>query len=165
VELIKQGIGLVYSGVGHPQTQGKVERFNGTLAAAVRHYGRPERLEGWQELFDMFLRDYNEVRPHEALGMAVPVSRYKRSERQYREVPEEWGYPSGAIVRKLNPQGCLDYKGQRHFVCEALARERVRLEEASGKVLVSYRHMYIREIDVDSGSTRALVLPKSQPKV
>jgi len=36
------------------------------------------------------------------------------------------------------------------------------LEEASGKVLVSYRHMYIREIDPVLGSTRALVLPRTK---
>lgn len=52
VEVMKQGIGLIYSGVGHPQTQGKVERFNGTLSAAVRHYGRAEELDGWQGLFE-----------------------------------------------------------------------------------------------------------------
>jgi len=163
VELIKQGIGLVYSGVGHPQTQGKVERFNRTLAAAVRHHGRPGELAQWQRLFDMFTGDYNEVRPHEALEMAVPASRYSRSGREYQETPAEWEYATGMTVRRLNSQGCLDYRRRRYFVCEALAGERVGLEEASGKVLVSYRHMYVREIDPILGSTRALVLPKPQP--
>ena len=162
VEMMKQGIGLVYSGVGHPQTQGKVERFNGTLAAAVRHHGRPGELRGWQRLFDEFTRDYNEVRPHEALEMGVPAVRYNRSARQYQEQPAQWEYATGMTVRRLNTQGCLEYRRRRYFVCEALAGERVALEEAADKVLVSYRHMYIREIDPALGSTRALVLPKAQ---
>ena len=105
VELIKQGIVLVYSGVGHPQTQGKVERFNRTVAAAVRHHGRPDKLRGWQELFDGFRRVYNEVRPHEALGMGVPAQRYKRSGREYQERPEVRGRFGGHTTQLLTPDG------------------------------------------------------------
>jgi len=32
-------------------------------------------------------------------------------------------------------------------VCEALAGRRVRIEETGKLLLVSYRHMYVREID------------------
>ena len=42
VDLIRQGIDLIYSGVRHPQTQGKVERFHRTLARRLRQWGVPD---------------------------------------------------------------------------------------------------------------------------
>jgi hypothetical protein len=61
-------------------------------------------------------------------------------------------------VKRLNGQGLLEDEGRRWFVCEALADQRVRIERVDTKVLVSYRHMYIREIDKERGSTRPLVV-------
>ena len=160
VEVIKQGVKLRYSGIGHPQTQGKVERFNGTLEAGVRHRGKPGDLEGWRGLFREFRREYNEVRPHEALGMEVPASRYSRSKRRYDPEPGAWQYTRGSTLRRLNTQGCMDYEGRRRFVCEALAGEQVKLERIEDLLVVSWRGTLIREIDLDSGRTRALVLPE-----
>ena len=50
VELIEQGIRLCFSGVGHPQTQGKVEQFHCALSRAVRHRGRPQGWVQWKAL-------------------------------------------------------------------------------------------------------------------
>ena len=44
VELIRQGIRLYYSGVRHPQTQGKVERLPGTLKRRRGRQGYPANL-------------------------------------------------------------------------------------------------------------------------
>ena len=163
VGLIKQGVRLHFSGVGHPQTQGKVERFHRTLKDGVRHRGKPTTLHGWNELFYEFRDEYNRVRPHEALGMDVPANRYEPSRRAYNPNPPEWEYPEGSIVKRLNTQGCLDLNRRRWFVCEALAKERVCIEEVENHMLVRYRHMYIREINTDSGRTIPLVLPEQQP--
>src|SRR5271154_4687300 len=40
--LMKQGIGLHWSGLRHPQTQGKVERFHGSLQRSMRLRGLPQ---------------------------------------------------------------------------------------------------------------------------
>ena len=45
----------------------------------------------------------------------------------------------------------------RYFVCEALAREWVGIEELKDKLLVRYRHLYVREIDLPTHQTRTLV--------
>jgi transposase InsO family protein len=76
VSLINQGIELYHSGVGHPQTQGKVERFNRTLNEWVEHRGKPDEYCKWDSVFDEFRYEYNNIiRPHEALGMDVPAGR------------------------------------------------------------------------------------------
>ncbi len=165
VKLIKQGISLTYGKIRHPQTQGKVERFHGTLKRAARYRGQPGDMEGWRQLLEEFRDHYNASRPHEALSMGVPGDSYSPSKRQYRPEPEQWEYPEGSIIKRLNSQGCLEYRRGRYFVCEALRGERVRLEEADGTVLVSYRHMYVREIDPRTGSTRARVLPVPRARV
>ena len=160
--LIEQGIRLVYGRVCHPQTQGKVERFHRTLGGEMRHRGVPERIEQWQPALDEFRQSYNERRPHEALGMQRPVERYRASPRPYQERPAEWEYPEGSEVRRLNTQGSLVQGRQRWFVCQALAGQRVRIERFDGKLLVSYRHMYIREVDLANGETRPLVVGRNQ---
>jgi len=162
VRLIEQGIRLLYGRVRHPQTQGKVERFHRTLGGAMRHRGVPERLEEWKPALAEFRRSYNERRPHEALGMERPVQRYRPSSRPYQERPAEWDYPAGSEVQRLNTQGSLVAGRQRWFVCKALARQWVRIERFDGKLLISYRHMYIREIDTQRGCTRSLVVARQE---
>jgi transposase InsO family protein len=65
VWLARQGLQLYFSGYRHPQTQGKVERFHGSLEAAMRRRGIPgsEERQNW---LDAFREEYNQVRPHES---------------------------------------------------------------------------------------------------
>lgn len=160
VRLIEQGIRLHYARVHHPQTQGKVERFHRTLDEAIRHRGKPKQLAEWPEALEEFRQVYNERRPHEALGMQRPAERYRASVRGYQAAPPEWAYPSGSLLRQLNAAGCLTWEGERWFVCEALAGRWVRVEKIENLLLVSYRHMYVREINRTAGNTRPLVMPR-----
>ena len=121
VWLIKQGIRLLYGRPRHPQTQGKVERFHGAIEAAVRHRGGPAQVKDWAEWLAHFRREYNEVRPHEALEMETPASRWQRSERAYQPQPPAWEYAAGMEVKRLNEAGCLWEGGRHWFVSEALA--------------------------------------------
>ncbi len=158
VWLLRQAIELHYGAVAHPQTQGKVERFHRTLDKELRHRGLPRRLAQWGPALAWFQQRYNYERPHEALAMQRPAERYQPSARAYQAQPPDWEYPEGSLVKQLNSQGCLEWAGQRWFVCEALAGERVQLEPLEEKLLVSYRHMYVREIDPQQGTSRALVM-------
>jgi transposase InsO family protein len=159
VWLLKQGVILRYSGVGHPQTQGKVERFHQTLKARTRHRGAPSTMGEWQRWAVEFRHEYNYERPHEALDMKTPGEVYKAVNlRPYQEQPREWEYTAG-VVKRLNTQGMLYYRQQTYFVSEALATERVRVDELDGKLLVTFRHMTVREIEVRTGKSTAVVLP------
>jgi transposase InsO family protein len=76
--LIKQGITIRYSGVHHPQTQGKVERFHRTLKERTEHRGAPATMSEWRRWAQEMRQEYNEQRPHEALGMRTPAEVYSR---------------------------------------------------------------------------------------
>src|SRR6185295_3696525 len=105
VALLKQGIRLYFSGIGHPQTQGKVERLHRTMEQALQRDG--ERFPGWGAWTEAFREEYNQVRPHQALALAVPAQKYRPSGRAYQQTPREWEYESGSQVRRLNSKGCV----------------------------------------------------------
>jgi hypothetical protein len=117
----------------------------------------PQRFAQWPAALAEIEANYNQRRPHEALGMGYPAERYQPSARSYVEQVKPWEYPVGSDVRHLNRGGMLNEQGRRWFICEALAGQRVRVERFDGKLLVSYRHMYIREVDLERGCSRALV--------
>lgn len=61
---------------GHPQTQGKIERFHQTLKRWLRAQPRPATLTDLQELLDEFAHWYNHDRPHRSLGRRTPATAY-----------------------------------------------------------------------------------------
>ena len=158
VWLMKHGVGLVWAGLRHPQTQGKVERLHRTLKERTRHGGQPKTLAGWREWTRQFRREYNRRRPHEALGMKTPAQVYRREHlRVYREPPPEWDYAQ-ARTKVLNGAGCLTWKQRRYFVCEALAGERVRVDELDDLLLVTFRQTTVRQINLRTHKTTAVLL-------
>jgi transposase InsO family protein len=165
VRLMRQGIRLYYSGYGHPQTQGKIERMHRSLKHRIDGWGRPKTMAASAEALAVFRSEYNQVRPHEALGMEVPAQRYQASQKAYDPHPHEWEYATGMEVTRLNSEGFVTLGARRYFVCEALAEQPVGTERLENKVLVRYRQHWIREIDLGSGRTSALVLPDSHPSV
>ncbi len=161
VDLIKQGIGMIYIGFAHPQTQGKVERFHRTLGESMIHRGVPQTVPGLGDAFDDFRHEYNEIRPHESLGMEVPASVYRPSSKEYQSNPLEWYYPENSDIKKLDSGGFLALNNRRYFVSEALRSERVWVRSFQDRILVTYRHMHIREIDLSTGKSTAVVRPFS----
>jgi transposase InsO family protein len=165
VLLIEQGITVIYGAVNHPQTQGKVERLHGSLARALRHRGSVGNRAALDTELARFRHEYNEVRPHESLGMDVPAARYSSSSRRYCPRPEPWQYPIGSEVCRVNSAGLIDLPSQRHFVCHALAGKEVWCRRFGSRLLVTYRHMNVREIDLETGVSYAVVKPWYSPDV
>lgn len=74
---------LAYLGVrqkngapGHPQTQGKIERFQQTLKRWLEHQPTARTVAELQAQLDAFRVEYNELRPHRAIGRATPAEAY-----------------------------------------------------------------------------------------
>jgi len=146
VFLLKQGIRLVFGAVRHPQTQGKVERFHRTLAERLRWVGIPTTLAGFARTLAWFREEYNEVRPHAALGLTPPAAHFTPSTRPYRPTPRAWTYPDGLEIRRVHQRGLIRVAGADYFVSEALAGEDVACVPLADRILVIYRHMYVREL-------------------
>ena len=61
-----------------PTTTGKIERFHKTLRTEFLDHVAPfESIAAAQEAVDGWIAAYNHQRPHQALDMAVPVSRFR----------------------------------------------------------------------------------------
>lgn len=144
--LIKQGIRLHFSGYRHPQTQGKVERFHGAMAAALKKRGYPTQ-EQRQEWLNEFRQEYNHARPHEALGMQTPATIWRQSERRYDPNPLRWEYEAGSEVVKVGAAGQIWVEGRRWEISRALAGERVQLIRLEKRILVYYCRSLVRELE------------------
>ena len=155
VWMMKQGIRLHFSGYRHPQTQGKVERFHGSLQAATQRRGGPWG-EDRQRWLDEFRFEYNHVRPHEALGMKTPATLWTRSARKYQPQTPAWEYEAGAETRKLGDQGQLHLAGRRWEISRALAGEWVKLVRLEGRILVYYCRNLVRELNLTQQRSTAV---------
>jgi transposase InsO family protein len=108
--LMRQGIRLCFSGIRHPQTQGKVERHHGSMERALDAPRRAQ--QDHQQWLDDYRREHNYIRPHEALGMQTPASRWQPSPRQYNPNPPAWEYPEGAWTLKIDSHGTIDIRSR-----------------------------------------------------
>jgi transposase InsO family protein len=143
--LMRQGIRLHWSRIRHPQTQGKVERFHGALQRALER--RRVRVSDVQRWLDEYRWEHNHIRPHEALGMKTPASRWLPSPRRYDPQPPRWEYPQGAKVLKVDCRGKLTIHGQNWKISKALAGEWVQIVPVEQRLQVYYCATLIREID------------------
>jgi hypothetical protein len=77
-ELRERGITQKNGSPSHPQTQGKVERFQQTMKNWLRaQHPQPTTIEDLQHLLNTFADDYNHHRPHRSLPhRATPAARY-----------------------------------------------------------------------------------------
>jgi transposase InsO family protein len=150
VWLLRLGIRLYHSRPYHPQTQGKDERFHRTLEVEVlRSLPRQDRVQ-CQQYFDDWRQVYNTERPHEALGMKVPASRYQPSPRAYPERLPKIEYGPADIVRKVRHFGHFKYQGKDIHLGSAFYGLHVALRHtaADGVMEVYFCQQLIRSIDL-----------------
>jgi len=84
---LRLGIGLERIKPGHPGQNGRHERMHLTLKQQATKPASSNLLQQ-PARFDVFLQQYNEEWPHQALAMEVPASVCVPSERPYRGLAE-----------------------------------------------------------------------------
>jgi len=124
---IKLGIQVEFITPGRPSENGAHEQFHRVYKAEVAK--NPAWRPGEQQRrSNRWLRDYNQERPHESLGMEVPASRYRKSRRRLPKFIEPWTYPKGWVRRWVKGNGEISWKGKHRFVGEAFVRDYVGLK-------------------------------------
>lgn len=89
---------------GHPEQNGSLERFHRDIAQEIQ--GKiPGGILKNQAVLDAWVKEYNSVRPNEAIGMKTPDELYKKSDRRYTGDYDELEYPMGFLVRKVTGSG------------------------------------------------------------
>jgi transposase InsO family protein len=150
VWLMRLGVGVGHGRPYHPQTQGKDERFNRTVKAeaigARRFIDNPDvqrYLDPWRDV-------YNLQRPHEALGMRPPATRYQPSTRDFPAKLPAIEYAPGDIVRMVRKDGYLKYKAKTYKISQAFAGCPIALRPTSidGLLEVFFCHAKVGAIDL-----------------
>jgi transposase InsO family protein len=138
VHWVKLGIRLERIEPGAPQQNGRHERMHATLKAETSRPPAAAAAEQ-QARFDRFRNDFNDNRPHEALGQVSPTSRYRPSLRPYPSKIEEPWYDADHAVRKVRSNGEIRWGGEMIFLSEALIGEPVGIAETeAGDWLVRF---------------------------
>ena len=151
VWLIRLGVKLSHSRPLHPQTNGKDERFHRTMSAEVLLGRRFKDLQDAQQHFSRWRHVYNFERPHQAIGMHTPGSRYSASPRSMpaKLPPVEYGPED--IVRRVGDGGRISVHGHKVRVGKALIGQHVALRsraDRDGEFDVYFCHHKLDVIDL-----------------
>lgn len=128
VWLIKLGVSPEHIDPSRPDQNGRHERMHRTLkdetARPPKHSMRAQQLA-----FTRFTKDFNEERPHQALGQIPPTRVYESSPREYPRRIEAPAYPGHFETRYVRSNGEIQWKSRRILVGAAFHGEYVGLEE------------------------------------
>jgi putative transposase len=144
---LKLGIQLDRIDRGHPEQNGRHERFHLTLQEETTTPPAPTA-RAQQQRFDRMRTEFNTVRPHEALGQQPPARCYQPSPRPYPTRLEDPWYDATHQVRRVRSTGQIRWQGELVFVSEAVRGEVVGLAETErGDWTVRFVNVELGRID------------------
>ena len=126
VWLIRLGIRPEYITPGKPQQNGRHERMHLTLKQDTT-LPPAATIKGQQRRFERFRRDYNDERPHEALGQKTPASVYVPSVRGFPRKLGDVEYPRHYELRQVKQRGEIKWRGHLVRLTPALSGQTVGL--------------------------------------
>jgi len=115
------------SAPGCPTDNGAHERLHADIAREIQSK-IPGGITANQAVLDVWCKEFNEVRPHEALGMRTPAVAYLPSERRYGGDFTSIEYPLGFEARKVLPNGQFTYGGMKVSLSTSLRGYTVGLQ-------------------------------------
>ena len=142
--LLRLGIKIERIRPGHPEENGRHERLHLTLKKETTKPPGADFLQQ-QEKFDYFVSEYNQERPHEGLKMKTPAEVYKKSNQEYKGLPDV-EYPFHEKEKKITAHGDIVLsKTKRVFISMVLAHQPVGLTEVDDGI------WKVRFMDYDIG--------------
>ena len=145
-----------------PQQNGRHERMHKDLKAEATIPPAGNR-SAQQKRFNSFRTDFNQIRPHEALGQKPPASAYQPSTRSLPTKLSTPDYPAHFEVRKVSTNGGIRWHSVWINVSHLLGAEYIGLEEIDHDIWavyfgpVSLGWLHIRKgaiLDHDGSSSR-----------
>ena len=125
---VRLGVLPEFIELGKPQQNGRHERMHLTLKAETT---RPPAasLPAQQRKFNRFIDEFNNERPHEALGQQTPASQYQASTREMPRKIKPFVYPDRFEVRYVSRNGGIRWNNDWINVSTVCIGEYVGLEE------------------------------------
>lgn len=158
-ELRRLGVVQKNGKPNHPQTQGKVERFQQTMKKWLRAQPEPPgTIDDLQALLDAFVTEYNDHRPHRSLPhRATPATAYTarpkatvgdRSEDTHDRVRED----------RIDKSGKVTLRYQSRLYSIGIGRTHART-----RVILLIQDLHVRIVNTATGELlRELVLDTSK---
>jgi len=164
---LRLGIAIERIKPGNPQQNGRHERMHLTLKKEATKPPGFNFLQQ-QSLFDDFIDQYNNDRPHEALNMKYPGELYTPSAKVYRP-PDEPEYPMHDLTIRVTKCGRICLKRLKINFSTVFAGQSVGITETADKIwLVSFMDYDLgyfdeeaRRVEPIDNPFKAKVLPMS----
>lgn len=151
---IRLGIRPLRISPGEPQQNGVHERMHRTLKQEATQPGAENLLEQ-QRRFDYFRHEFNDERPHEALGMKAPAKVYSPSRRAFPDHLREPEYDEAFVVRRCNDHGSCHFRGVHLSFSRLLSYAQLGVRQcAEGKHEVFYGPVLLGIFDETAGKAR-----------
>jgi putative transposase len=142
------GIELERNRPGCPQDNGGHERLHRDIACQLEGASHGDR----QAAFDTWRCEFNEERPHEALGMKVPAEIYRSGSQPWQGTPEALTY-EGMSSRKVTRAGNLKLQGETIFLSQALGGWDIGLTPRSdGSLSVYFCRLALGHIELSTSA-------------
>jgi hypothetical protein len=135
---IELGIKPVFSDPAHPEQNGRHERMHRDLKAACAKPSAYD-LKAQQRRLNHFVKEYNHIRPHEALDMKTPAAMHDFSTRPYPEKIPDFDYDLTFRVLKVTRNGAIRWKTYYWvYLTAALKGKYVGLEDSGNGIWKAY---------------------------
>lgn len=151
------GIDLERGRPGCPQDNGAHERMHLDISKQLERAGYEHR----QAAFELWAKEFNQERPHEALGMRTPSELYVPSHRRYERGIEKIEYP-GIDSRLVGRGGCIRFEGDEYFLSTALKSMQVGIRAVQDALFeVRFCSLILGHIERTTRSFRPILPRKS----
>ena len=143
----------VHGRIKHPQTQGKIERFHRTMKHELLNHTSIADIQDAHNKFELWRDKYNNIRPHEALGMKTPGEVYQTSQRKYPDEIKKYEYGGQYHVIKVNSWGYVRFDKWQVYLSETMIDRYIEFRpSADGESFFAcYRNFKIAEFDTENG--------------
>lgn len=113
----------------------------------------PKNIEDAKIVLAEWREQYNNERPHEALGMHCPAEVYEKSKKFYRDTVTPYEYGGQYHVIKVNSWGYVRFDKWQVYLSETMINEYIefRPSMSGNSFLACYRNFAIAEFDAETG--------------